>query len=107
MTTPMPNPFFGFVDEVDTSTETAAASSPSRAPGDAAADTRFDRYFDPEKFLRDIGLGLPGMSAQGFAAMIGDESDVPLFIGAPSDDFIAAVQRDVLPLIEDHVRRAT
>lgn len=100
----LPNPFdFGFADVVMPSAEKAAAS-PSAKVDDAAA-ARFDRLFDPEKFLRDIGLGLPDMGAQGFANMMGEEP-LPVFITDPSPDFIAAMHRDVLPIIEDAVRRA-
>lgn len=69
------------------------------------ATARFDRYFDPEKFLRDIALGLAVMSERGFAQVTGAD-EPPLFLSDPSDDFIAAMHRDVLPVIEDHVRRA-
>lgn len=101
-TTVLQNPFnFGFADEVMPSAEKAAAPKP---PASGAAATRFDRLFDPEKFLRDICIGLPVMSAAGFCAITGDDLP-PLFLSDPSDDFIAAMHRDVLPVIEDAVRR--
>lgn len=50
-----------------------------------------DRRFvlDEALFLRDVT----------------GSDDPPLFLSDPSADFIAAMQRDVLPLIEDAVRR--
>lgn len=76
-----------------------AVASPQ--PSDATA--RFDRYFNPEKFLRDICIGLPAMSATAFCELTGEE--LPLFLSDPSEDFIAAMHRDVLPLLETLVRR--
>lgn len=53
-------------------------------------DNRF--VLDEDAFMRGV-LGLD------------DSDDLPAFISDPSPDFIAAMHRDVLPLLEDAVRR--
>lgn len=53
-------------------------------------------YKPDERFVLD--------EAQFMSEVLG--SDVPLFIGAPSADFIAACHRDLLPVLETYARRA-
>lgn len=114
MATPMlQNPFdFGFADVVMPSAEKAAAASPSSA----AAATRFDGILNGTKLLFDTCIGLPSMEPKWFEWVISGEpidawldEPPPSFLGDPSIEFtdmIAAMHRDVLPLLEDAVRRA-
>lgn len=92
----LPNPFMNSAAVAEHITADRAVAPSPQPPGGAAA--RFDHYFDPDAFLNYILIG--------FRERMIDDDPPPLFIGGPSDDFIEACHRDLVPLIEHHVRRA-
>src|SRR5262245_40631334 len=106
MTATMPNPFdFGFVDVVMPSTEKAAASPMPPRVGDAAANL-YPRGFDCVQFLGAIEDRCWQCGSQGASCYCNNpacpfDGPMPVFLSDPSEEFIAAMHRDVLPLLED------